>query len=191
MTSEEIERWIRTALLPKLGLKGNFDAFLFTERLAELKRKPIKLRPYTFPPGDRKTGMLIYNTDLKRYEIFYEENTTWSHLQTIIYHEDGHIALNHPLLGMSQEELDLVAKHFKADILEIVFREGSCSKEDEQEAEVFASVMLPISVGSPPKKNLQESNKIYPNIPLEEEVVVKVFSFGKTLDPKRNKGKKK
>ncbi len=179
MDRGQMEGWIRSALLPKLNLRGNFDAHHFTERLAKLKEKPIKLSPYSFPPGSGKTGMLLYNLDKEQYEILYEKNTTWTHQQAIIFHEDAHILFGHQMLGVTQEELDIVVKYLNAAHFETIFRESACSKTEEKEAELFASLMIPISFGSSPKRTSQIEDKDYSNLHFEEEVVIKILNLGK------------
>lgn len=53
--------------------------------------RPVRLRPYPFPPGSGLSGMSFYISDEECFEILFESRTEPLHQDIIKAHESGHL----------------------------------------------------------------------------------------------------
>jgi len=114
-----------------------------TEKLADMRGRPIKILPYPayivaeFRNGDEPLPYGVWIADERADYVFYRTDTTPSHQRHIILHELGHISCRHvgeeisPGLAESQRPASGVA----AAVLK---RAGGYDESQEQAAETFA-----------------------------------------------------
>src|SRR2546426_1040945 len=75
--------------------------------------------------------------------IFYEQETTPLHQEHIILHEVSHLICNHQAASVTKGELSrLLLPDLDAETVASVLRRATYSAEDEQEAELLASLIL-------------------------------------------------
>ncbi|SDN44088.1 ImmA/IrrE family metallo-endopeptidase [Allokutzneria albata] len=141
MRSRESALW-RTCrrVVDGLALPDPFDVRVFVETLAAQRGRPIELvrlasRPST-PCG------LLAATDRADY-IFYAADTSALHQEHILVHELGHLLCGHAGEEVVDDSVAAVLMpNLSPDLVRRVLGRTSYDEEKEQEAELFASLVL-------------------------------------------------
>jgi len=120
-------------LLASLQLSTPFDLRDFVEHLAALRGRPIELVADTRPG---QVGLWVEQVD--RDLIFFPHETSQFHKLLITLHELAHMILDHEAC----DAVDELLPHLSTDTIRRVLCRNSRSTEEEQEAELFASVLL-------------------------------------------------
>lgn len=121
-----------------LAIPIPFDVRIFTSTLSDRRCRPIVLQP--MPLLGEPFGAWIEEASVD--VVFYEQRTTPLHQQHIILHELGHVLCDHR--GIADIEL---AKSLSSDTgLPVerlrALRDGRYTGEEEQEAEMIATLIL-------------------------------------------------
>lgn len=160
LTRNELRKKARE-LLKELHLTGGFNCSEFVEKLRRRKDYKIKLEPISMPPGYFGFWSLVGDCHV----ILYRANTSWLHQQQIVFHECGHILLN----------------HHPGDLKKFLQRKAVYSEPEEREAEIFATVLLEAAIV---RDTAQESISVNKNLaptqtPTEErlEEVISMQNF--------------
>lgn len=134
--------------LSELALPARFDASGLCQTLAQRRGRPIVLRPVTSRAGPCGVWVASPSADF----IFYEQDTSPLHQQHIILHEASHLLCDHYAAPVAESELRrLLFPDLHPTMVHSVLRRTTYSAEEEQEAEVLASLLLErISADSPP-----------------------------------------
>lgn len=125
LTRNELRKKARE-LLKELHLAGGFNCSEFVEELRRRRDYKIKLEPISMPPGYFGFWSLVGDCHV----ILYRANTSWFHQQQIVFHECGHILLD----------------HHPGDLKKFLQRKAIYSEPEEREAEIFATVLLEAAI---------------------------------------------
>lgn len=127
-------------LIRQLRIRAPLDVTELCGELAAQRNRPIHLLPLTSRPSN-PSGLWVAakNADY----IFYEESAGAAHREHIILHELGHLLFGHS--GVAQLD-DLTARLLAPNLDPSVVRKllcrGKYDDEHEQEAELFATLVL-------------------------------------------------
>jgi IrrE N-terminal-like domain len=139
MSKKEIRRRCQ-ALVADLDIPVPFDAQELCARIATRRGRPIRLRAVAMPM-DSPCGIWL-STAGNDY-IFYEAHTSRLHQEHIIVHEIGHVLCDHYATAvLSPETSRLLLPNLDPALVNRVLSRGHCSAEEEQEAEMIASLIL-------------------------------------------------
>lgn len=126
--------------LTALDLPRPFDVHALCERIGRHRDRPLTLLPMDLPPGS-PCGLWV-GTDERDY-IVYQRATTPLHQDHIIVHELAHVLCGHlDSAGLGDEHARRLFPHLAPDTVRRVLGRGAYSSEEEQEAEVLASMIL-------------------------------------------------
>jgi hypothetical protein len=145
------------AQLQMLELPDRFELRSVVERVAELRARPIVLSPVAIRPGPCGLWAALPSRDY----VFYESDTSPMHQAHIILHELGHLIWGH----RSAYVLDLVLLQsllpdLDPRMIETVLRRARYETNEEQEAEVLASLALQRLIpGQPATTPVSEDEK--------------------------------
>jgi hypothetical protein len=129
-----------TAVVNTLDIPAPFVLRTFCERLQEHRRRPIHLRPITFPPHSI-SGALV-STERVDY-IFYESSTATTHQEHIILHEIGHMLWRHTGCDIwDEQDSRLVLPALDPKTVALIFARHHCVGIEERQAELVASLIL-------------------------------------------------
>ncbi|KAA2255218.1 hypothetical protein F0L68_28770 [Solihabitans fulvus] len=123
----------------RVGVPNPFDIDVLVDRLESYRGRPIDLHPTARTAGGT-CGMWIRERD--RDVIAYAAQTSTPHQDHIILHEIGHMIADHQgecLLTVGDAQL--LAPHVKPELIEHMFARSAYSSEEEQEAEMIASLI--------------------------------------------------
>ena len=131
-----------------LDVPEPFDLELFVDRLAEVRGRTLTLVPYPMGGHGSPCGMWVALADAD--VIFVDEATTGTQRANIVAHELGHLVADHA----ADPEL---VRAFRArrfpdldpSMVERVLGRTSFTRQEEQEAEVFAWLLLGRQVWRP------------------------------------------
>lgn len=125
--------------LKALDLPQPFTVDAFRSSLEAQRHRLILLRPVTSTVGPWGLWVALPSTDL----IFYEEATTSLHQQHIILHELCHLICDHrtPIVAPA-EVRQLLFPDLNIETVERILRRSGYLAEEEQEAEMLASLIL-------------------------------------------------
>src|SRR5689334_12997234 len=127
------------ARLRGLDLPSPFDAGAFCRSLAARRARPIALHPFHSLAGPCGLWVATPTTDF----IFYEQATTPLHQQHIILHEASHLLCGHTATRPREDErLRFLLPDLDEELVRSVLRRATYSAEDEQEAELLASLIV-------------------------------------------------
>lgn len=125
--------------LTELDLPQPFDVHALCEQIGRRDR-PIRLLPMDLAPGS-PCGLWVC-TDERDY-IVYQRATTPLHQEHIIVHELAHVLCGHiDSAGLGDEHARRLFPHLAPDTVRRVLGRGAYCSEEEQEAEVLASMIL-------------------------------------------------
>ncbi|KXK61327.1 hypothetical protein AWW66_14370 [Micromonospora rosaria] len=114
-----------------------FEPARFVAALARQRGRPVELVP--MPGGAAQCGALIA-TDQADY-LFYATSTTRLHREHILLHEVGHLLCGHIGDRTLAALPDLLLPNLSADLVRRVLGRSDYSAQQEQEAELVASMI--------------------------------------------------
>jgi hypothetical protein len=126
--------------LAGLDLPRPFDVHALCARIGRLRDRPLVLLEMDLP-ADSPRGLWI-STEQRDY-IVYERATTPLHQEHIILHELAHVLCGH--VGgpeLSGEHARRLFPNLTPGTVQRVLGRGAYSSEEEQEAELLASMIL-------------------------------------------------
>jgi hypothetical protein len=127
------------ARLRELDLPMPFDVRTFCAVLAAKRGRPIQLRPIATRSGPWGLWVAGPSADI----IFYEQETSPLHQEHIILHEASHVLCAHRPVPVADAELmQLLFPDLCPETVQRVLQRASYSGEEEQEAELLASLIL-------------------------------------------------
>jgi len=133
---ERCERQIR-----RLGFSGPLHVQTLVDELVRQRGRPIHLLP--MPEGPANPSGLCISAESAEY-VFYESGSTGIHREHIILHEIGHLAFGHSgavnLAGVLAPSID-------PEVARTMLGRHDYSDEQEQEAEMFATLIMARSGG--------------------------------------------
>jgi hypothetical protein len=138
--------------LAGLDVPDPFELDVFVERLAHVRGRPLLLVPYRFTVAGAPCGLWVPlpHADV----VFVEEATTGAQRDNIVAHELGHLLADHeadPALVSAYR-----ARLFPSldpSVVDRVLGRTSYTTAQEQEAEVFAWLLLGRRAWSAPRHN--------------------------------------
>ncbi|GAB3492134.1 hypothetical protein [Amycolatopsis cihanbeyliensis] len=122
-----------------VGIPVPLDVDQLVDRLEQHRGRPIDLYPTARAAGGT-CGMWVREAD--RDVIVYAAQTSSLHQDHIILHEVGHMIAEHEgecLLSVG--DAARMAPHVRPELIEHLFARSAYSSEDEQEAEMIASLL--------------------------------------------------
>lgn len=133
----QLRRGVRR-LLRELRIDTPLDVRVLCDRLAEHRRRPIKLIPYPLPaPG--VFGLWIATVDADY--ILYQKDTTTAHQEHIILHEIGHIISGHRSDENDNDVWSAIFPDIPPETVRRALRRDSYGPVHEREAEMVATVI--------------------------------------------------
>lgn len=134
-------------LLEETDVPTPFAIDEFCRRLAEQRGRPITLVPLGRTDQALASGAWVELAD--RDVILHDAETTPYHQQLIVAHEVGHMLCNHyPNSAFAHEVAGLLPSLDPALVQRILSR-ADYTRQEEQEAEVFATLLLRRAEGLP------------------------------------------
>lgn len=126
--------------LAALDLPRPFDVHALCERIGRHRDRPLTLLPMDLEPGS-PCGLWV-GTDERDY-IVYQRATTPLHQEHIIVHELAHVLCGHvDSGGLGEEQARRLFPDLAPGTVRRVLGRGAYSSEEEQEAELLASMIL-------------------------------------------------
>lgn len=150
------ERCVRQ--VRRLALRAPLDLGAVCDQVAGLRGRPLRLLPMTARPGD-PTGIWIASATADY--VFYEERTSRLHRDHIVLHEIGHMLFGHAGAAVLDDHTArMLLPNLDPKMVRRVLARSNYSAQDEQEAEMFASLVLaetgfavaPESMPEPPEE---------------------------------------
>ncbi len=138
---QRLRRLRRTveARVRSLDIPRPFDVSVLCARLGARRGREIRLRPQRMGAGPCGLWADVAGVDY----IVYEAETTQLHQDQIILHEVGHLLAAHPSEPlMEQDCLALLMPDLDPAMVRRVLGRHGYSSEQEQEAELLASLVL-------------------------------------------------
>lgn len=127
------------ARLRTLDVPAPFDARSFCGALAAQRGRPILLQPIAGGVGPFGLWVAGPSTDF----IFYQQETSPLHREHIILHEVCHLLCDHHPAPVSRTDfVHLLLPDLAPETVRRVLQRGGYSSEEEQEAELLASLIL-------------------------------------------------
>ena len=127
------------ARLRALDLPRRIELPALVERVSALRSRRIVV----CPTGGRPAPCGLWIAAPGRDYIFYEAETTPLHQAHIVLHELAHLLCGHQSAQVLEPSLlRLLVPDLEPSVLERVLRRASYDTEQEQEAEVLASLLL-------------------------------------------------
>lgn len=124
-----------------LDLSGPLDVAALSKRLAAVRGRPLHLLGLQ-QRGPGPTGLWVA-TDAADY-VFYNDLARRLHRDHIILHEIGHILLDHRASAtLTADTARLLAPNLDPETVRRTLSRSNYSEVEEQEAEMFASLMMP------------------------------------------------
>jgi len=154
------------ARLEELDLPVPFSARMLCSMLEDKRGRPIVLRPVTSTAGPWGLWVALPGADL----IFFEQATTPLHQEHIILHELCHLVCDHQAPTIAPAEVhQLLFPDLQIETIERVLRRAGYTGEEEQEAEILASLILE-------RFPLADSNEEMESDPKEAELLKRLAS---------------
>lgn len=126
------------ARLRGISIPIPFDIATFSEIVANGRGRPISLQPMTLNGEVSGAWVAMPSVDI----VFFEERTSPLHQQHIILHELSHILCDHRGIALNVDGLrSLLSSTAPVKRLRVLQR-NHYSDEEEQEAEILASLIL-------------------------------------------------
>ncbi|MGA4837853.1 hypothetical protein [Streptomyces sp. G45] len=139
MSSRALSRRCR-ALVRGLGITGPLTTRDLCDRVARHTGRPVRLEAVSLPPeGPYGLWVAVGGTDY----VFYERETSPLHQEHIVAHELGHVLCDHRSSAtVGDEAVRLLLPTLDPGMVRRVLQRSHCGTEEEQEAEVIASLIL-------------------------------------------------
>lgn len=132
------------ARLRELDLPTPFDVRSFCDAVGDRRGRPIRLCPVTSQAGP--CGLWAAGSGVDY--IFYERSTSLLHQEHIILHEVSHLLCGHrPALVSDEERCRLLFPDLDNAMVQQILARTAYPDEEEQEAELLASLILQRAVG--------------------------------------------
>jgi hypothetical protein len=132
------------ARLRELDLPTPFDVRSFCDAVGDRRGRPIRLCPVTSQAGP--CGLWAAGSGVDY--IFYERSTSLLHQEHIILHEVSHLLCGHQPGPVSDEERSrLLFPDLDSAMVRRILARTAYSADEEQEAELLASLILQRTVG--------------------------------------------
>ncbi|MDQ6670672.1 MAG: hypothetical protein M3069_07950 [Chloroflexota bacterium] len=146
------------AQLRSLELPDRFELSAVVARVAELRARPIVLWPVANRPGPCGLWAALPGRDY----VFYESDTSPMHQAHIILHELGHLIWGHQsAYVLDLDLLQSLLPDLDPGMIETVLRRARYETNEEQEAEVLASLALQrLTSGEPATTPVGEEERI-------------------------------
>ncbi len=127
------------ARLRELVIESPFDLGTFCRSVERRRGRPIHLVPVLNPLGPCGLWAAAPSADY----IFYEQDTSALHQHQIILHEISHLLWSHRALPLTETALAaLLFPDLRAGTVQRVLRRVAYSTDEEQEAELLASLLM-------------------------------------------------
>jgi hypothetical protein len=129
------------ARLRDLGIPEPYDPGTFVDQLAERRGRPIRLLPLPAGLGHEAPCGIWLATEHEDW-VFVERATSPLHRDHILFHELAHMLFGH---GDDRSQIDPVPGvlgNLDGDMVRRVLGRTSYTTEEEQEAEMLASLIL-------------------------------------------------
>jgi hypothetical protein len=138
MDLDDVRRRCQARLHELDGLPWHVDASTLARWLAERRGRPIILHPLA---GSGPCGVWVPLATADH--VFYEQHTSPLHQEHIILHELSHLILGHHPDALSDlAAAQLLVPHLAPELVRAVLQRSAYADDQEQEAEVFASLLL-------------------------------------------------
>jgi len=146
------------AQLRRLELPDQFELSAVVARVAELRGRPIVLWPVASRPGPCGLWAALPGRDY----VFYESDTSLMHQAHIVLHELGHLIWGHQSAYILDVDLlQSLLPDLDPGMIETVLRRARYETNEEQEAEVLASLALQrLTPGEPAATPVGEDERI-------------------------------
>ncbi len=140
MASQDLRRLCEDRLRRlNIRVPNPFDAEQLCAELARQRGRPIQIRPTLKAAAGKACGFWV-GTDTMDV-IVVEQGTTRQHQDHIIAHEIGHMVFDH-YAEMADTTVAALASHLDPELIRRVLGRTVYTRREEQEAEVFASVLM-------------------------------------------------
>jgi hypothetical protein len=134
-----------------LDVPAPFDVHDFCARLADRRGRPIVLLASALPP-ESVCGMWVSAASADY--IFYEQQTSRLHQEHIILHEVGHVLCDHTAdQVLSADTARLLMPSLDPAMVQRMLGRTQYSAEEEQQAEIVASLILQQANRSSPDRH--------------------------------------
>ena len=135
------------AKLRGLDVPIPFDLWRFCQAVEARRRRPLLLHPVVSALGP--CGLWVATPEADH--IFYEQEATPFHQRHIILHELGHVVCDHHPAPVTGADLpQLLFPDLQPSVLHKVLARAGYSNDQEQEAELLASLILEQARAEPP-----------------------------------------
>ena len=137
------------ARLKELDVPVPFDAPAFCDELARRRGRPIVLQPAVCGKGFYGLWVATPDADV----IFYEQETSALHQEHILVHEVCHLLCGHePLHVADSTALLALVPELRTAAVQHMLQRAGYSTEEEQEAELLASLILERQAACAPER---------------------------------------
>jgi hypothetical protein len=133
--------------LQGLDMPAPFSVDAFCQALGARRGRPIRLLPVDTRTGPCGLWVATATVDY----LFYEQATTPLHQDQIRLHELGHLIFNHHSAEVLDDEFARLLG-LDVELVRRVLSRTRYSTEEEQEAEVFATLVLERAARDPPPR---------------------------------------
>lgn len=135
-----VDRVIRQ-LNHRVRIPVPFDLDVFLDRLEADRGRPIYLVPFVRRSNSSTCGLWVARAEDDI--VYHEEATSPLHQDHIILHEVGHMVCEHSGTGALPGELaEALVGTLPRSVIDTVMGRSIYSSQEEQEAELFASLLL-------------------------------------------------
>jgi hypothetical protein len=132
------------ARLRTVGIPEPFDLDRFADEVSRRRRRRLTLLPKQTSLGPCGVWLALPDADY----VFYEPHTSDLHREHIVLHELGHLVHEHePTEGIDAEVLAELFPTLDGSVVRRVLARTSYTTVEEQEAEMFASLVRGIVDG--------------------------------------------
>ncbi|WP_063774890.1 hypothetical protein [Kitasatospora azatica] len=178
MTGAERRRlWRRCRQIVRtLELPEPFGLSALAETLAERTGRPVEFLP--LPAGSFGSCGVLVSTERAEY-IGYPTGTTVLHQQHIVLHEVGHLLCGHQNVAAPADSaaLGVLAPHLSTELVRRLLGRDVYSDVQEQEAELFASLVLHRQAGRRPQPGPPEPGTGQPEAGRRGEVTARLSAL--------------
>lgn len=150
MTTRQVRKRCQ-ALVSALDLPSPFSVEALVRELSARRGRPIRIHTLTIGSAVDACGLWIATASCDH--IFVEEKTTRFHQEHIVLHEIGHILWDHGSgEGENHSALATLLPDLRPDVVSRLLARTSYTSEQEQEAELVASLIHSAAGMLPPRR---------------------------------------
>lgn len=132
----ELARWARREFR-QLGTTKRLNWDKLRDWIGERRGKPLYIDPYPLEANVFGLWLGYKNQD----RIFYQSRTVPWHQRHIIFHELGHLLLDHPSDELNTDGLSMLLPELPDSLLKFILRRSCYDEQKETDAEVVASIL--------------------------------------------------